>query len=41
METRLAREIIDASQRRGEAIKKREEIHRVAENNKAFAHLKI
>jgi small subunit ribosomal protein S7 len=41
METRLAREIIDASQRRGEAIKKREEIHRIAENNKAFAHLKV
>jgi small subunit ribosomal protein S7 len=41
MESKLAREIIDASQRRGEAIKKREEIHRIAENNKAFAHLKV
>lgn len=41
MELRLAREIIEASQQRGEAIKKRTEIHRIAENNKAFAHLKV
>jgi small subunit ribosomal protein S7 len=40
MEQRLAREIIDASKRRGDAIRKRDEIHRIAENNKAFAHLK-
>lgn len=41
MEERLAYEIIEASQQRGEAMKKRTEIHRIAENNKAFAHLKI
>lgn len=40
MEERLAYEIIEASQQRGEAMKKRIEIHRIAENNKAFAHLK-
>jgi small subunit ribosomal protein S7 len=41
MHKRLAREILDASQRRGTAFRKRDEVHRVAENNKAFAHLKI
>ncbi|WP_026399642.1 30S ribosomal protein S7 [Acholeplasma equifetale] len=38
MEERLAREIIDASQGQGASVKKREETHRMAEANKAFAH---
>ena len=38
MHTRIANEIIDASQERGEAIKKRETTHKMAEANKAFAH---
>ena len=37
----LAQEIIDASQSIGYAIKKKEEIHRMAEANKAFAHYKV
>lgn len=37
---RLANEIIDASQNRGMAVKKREDTHRMAEANKAFAHFK-
>ncbi|MBN4016605.1 30S ribosomal protein S7 [Rhodospirillaceae bacterium AH-315-P19] len=35
---RLSREILDASENRGTAIKKREDVHRMAEANKAFAH---
>lgn len=38
METRLAREIIDASNNTGAAVKQREDMHRMAEANKAFAH---
>ncbi|UCD22537.1 MAG: 30S ribosomal protein S7 [Chloroflexota bacterium] len=38
MEERLASELIDAAQGRGAAIKKREDLHRMAEANKAFAH---
>ena len=38
MEERLAKEIIDASQGVGAAVKKREDTHRMAEANKAFAH---
>ena len=38
MELRLAREIIDASNNTGASVKKREEMHKVAEANKAFAH---
>ena len=37
----LAQEIIDASQSIGFAIKKKEELHRMAEANKAFAHYKV
>lgn len=37
---RLASEIMDASQNRGIAVKKREDTHRMAEANKAFAHFK-
>lgn len=35
---RLAGEIIDAYNNRGNAIKKREDVHRMAEANKAFSH---
>lgn len=37
---KLAAELIDASQNTGEAIKKRDVIHRMAEANKAFAHFR-
>ena len=35
---RLADEIIDAANERGDAVKKREDTHRMAEANKAFSH---
>lgn len=35
---RLAAEIVDAYNNRGNAIKKREDVHRMAEANKAFSH---
>jgi len=38
MEERLANEIIDAASGQGAAVKKREDTHRMAEANKAFAH---
>jgi len=38
MVTKLAGELLDASQNRGGAIKKREDTHKMAEANKAFAH---
>ncbi len=38
MDARLANEIIDASNNTGQAVKKREDMHRMAEANKAFAH---
>ena len=38
MEEKLADELIDAANERGEAVKKREDTHRMAEANKAFAH---
>lgn len=38
MKLRLANELMDASQNRGNAVKKREDTHRMAEANKAFAH---
>ena len=38
MEEKLARELMDASQREGASIKKKEDPHRMAEANKAFAH---
>ena len=38
MADRLANELIDAFNNRGAAIKKREDTHRMAEANKAFAH---
>lgn len=38
MEEKLAGEILDAREKRGGAIKKREDVHRMAEANRAFAH---
>jgi small subunit ribosomal protein S7 len=38
MEEKLAAELIDAANNRGSAIKKREDVHKMAEANKAFAH---
>lgn len=38
MEERLANEILDASNNTGAAVKKREDLHKMAEANKAFAH---
>jgi small subunit ribosomal protein S7 len=38
MPARLAGELLDAVEQRGAAVKKREEVHRMAEANKAFAH---
>jgi len=38
MEERLANEIIDAANGQGASVKKREDTHRMAEANKAFAH---
>ena len=38
MEEKLANELLDAANLRGGAVKKREDMHRMAEANKAFAH---
>jgi small subunit ribosomal protein S7 len=41
MALRLAGEIADASQGRGNAVRKREDVHRMAEANKAFSHYRF
>ncbi|SEG77556.1 30S ribosomal protein S7 [Marinobacterium lutimaris] len=41
MALRLAGELIDAAEGRGAAVKKREDVHRMAEANKAFAHYRF
>ncbi len=41
MGQRLANELIEASEGRGGAVKKRDEVHRMAEANKAFAHFRF
>ena len=41
MPLRLAGELIDASQSKGGAVKKREDVHRMAEANKAFSHFRF
>src|SRR3989344_9364689 len=38
MQDKLAEEILAAAKNEGEAIKKRENVHKMAESNKAFAH---
>ncbi len=41
MEERLAKEIVDASNNQGASVKKNEDMHRMAEANKAFAHYRF
>lgn len=41
MQQRLAAEIGEASENKGSAVKKREDVHKMAEANKAFAHFKF
>lgn len=41
MATRLGRELIDASKNEGGAVRKKDETHRMAEANKAFAHFRF
>ena len=41
MPARLAGEILDASQGKGSAVKKKEDVHRMAEANKAFSHFRF
>ena len=41
MEDRLANEILDASNNTGASVKKKEEVHKMAEANKAFAHYRF
>ena len=38
MTEKLSGELLDAANRRGAAVKKREDTHRMADANKAFAH---
>jgi small subunit ribosomal protein S7 len=38
MQERLAGELVDAANNRGSSVKKKEDVHRMAEANKAFAH---
>ncbi len=41
MPQRLAGEMLDAAENRGNAVKKREDVHRMAEANKAFSHFRF
>lgn len=41
MAQRLANEILDAVENKGSAIKKREDVHKMAEANKAFSHFRF
>jgi small subunit ribosomal protein S7 len=41
MDIRLAGELMEASEGKGGAVKKREEVHRMAEANKAFSHFRF
>ena len=41
MEERLANEILDAANNTGSAVKRKEDIHKMAEANKAFAHYRF
>ena len=41
MEERLAKEILDASNGQGASVKKRDDTHKMAEANKAFAHYRF
>ena len=41
MNLRLAGELLDASQKKGSAVRKREDVHKMAEANKAFSHFRF
>lgn len=41
MDLRLAGEMLDAAEGKGAAVKKREDVHRMAEANKAFSHYRF
>jgi small subunit ribosomal protein S7 len=41
MQEKLANELLDAANLRGGAVKKREDVHRMAEANKAFSHFRF
>ena len=41
MEERLANEILDAANNTGASVKKKEDMHKMAEANKAFAHYRF
>jgi small subunit ribosomal protein S7 len=41
MHLRLAGELQDASQKKGNAVRKKEEVHKMAESNKAFSHFRF
>ncbi len=41
MARRLSRELMDASNNEGGAVRKKDEVHRMAEANKAFAHFRF
>jgi len=41
MDQRLATELLEAAEGRGAAMKRREEVHRMAEANKAFSHFRF
>jgi small subunit ribosomal protein S7 len=40
MQEKLVKELLDAASNKGSAIKKREDSHKMAEANKAFAHFR-
>lgn len=40
MAAKLAGELLDANEKRGSAVKRREDVHKMAEANKAFAHFR-
>ena len=41
MSTKVANELLDASEGKGEAVKKRQDTHKMAEANKAFSHFRF
>ena len=41
MEEKLANEILDASNNTGAAVKRKEDMHKMADANKAFAHYRF
>ena len=41
MSTKLAYELMEASEGKGEAVKKRQDTHKMAEANKAFSHFRF